>query len=654
MAVDTKELRNVTDGSKRLEQASAGNSDISTVNALFLRVAGSNRPKAMLTQDDSGEWQAISSQEVYRRVRALGRAFLNWGIQRGDRIALLSENRWEWAVTDFATLAIGAVDVPIYPTLTAGQIAELLRDSGARIAVVSTRAQYDKVESVRSQTALEHVVMMDSAGHYENVAPADAVMFAALMRGSEELGEARDAEFDALAESVQPSELATLIYTSGTTGEPKGVMLTHGNIATNTSHATRGVGFGPEDACISFLPLSHITARALDYAMFLYGAQIAYCSQFDKLPATMKAIRPTVFVGVPRVYEKIRQGVEQKSAVSPMKAKILAWAVGLGAGYHQEIHDGKRPGSPFWRLAEKLVYSKIREAFGGRVKTYISGGAPLGIDTGSWFASVGISVLEGYGLTETSPVVAINTPTVHRMGSVGKPLSIIECRIAADGELLVRGPSVFQGYWQKLVATRETFDEEGWFYTGDIASFDEDGFLYITDRKKELLKTSGGKMIAPQPIESKLKTSRLIAEAALVGDKHKYISVLLSPNFAALEDWARQQEIEALTRRELVAHPKVVALYGEIVGQVNETLAKFEKLKRFRVVADEWAIDTGEPGCSPWGSASGAWRQSPVGWQRATANSRWRGACWGSARPRTESSLRRSCSIYLSVNSAPA
>jgi len=566
-----------------------GRREIQTVNDLFLRVAGMNQAKALLQQDEQGEWHPISSVQVYQRVRALAKAFLDWGIERGDRIGLLSENRWEWAVTDFATLAIGAVDVPIYPTLTAEQIRELMRDSGARILVVSTRAQYDKVAAIRAETPIEHVLMMNSA----NIA-ADAVAFSTMMRGADELGNKRDAEFDALVKAAKPSELATLIYTSGTTGEPKGVMLTHGNIATNSSVATREFGFGPEDVCISFLPLSHITARALDYAMFFYGAQIAYCPQFDKLPVTIKQIRPTVFVGVPRVYEKIRQGVEQKSAASRLTTRILAWAVGLGAGYREMIADGREPSSLLWKLARKLVYSKIRAAFGGRVKLFLSGGAPLGIDTVNWFAAVGIPVLEGYGLTETSPVIAINTPHAHRMGSVGKPLHNVECQLAADGELLVRGESVFQGYWHKTVATRETFDEEGWFRTGDIARFDGDGFLYITDRKKELLKTSGGKLIAPQPVENRLKANGLVAHAALVGDKHKFVCVLISPNFGALEEWAAQHGIEAKTRRELVANPKVVALYGEIVTQINNTMANFETMKRFRLVPDEWNIETGE------------------------------------------------------------
>ncbi len=562
---------------------------IKTVNELFLRVAAGNRPDALRYQDANGLWKPISSAQVYQRVRALAQSLQAWGIQRGDRVALLSENRWEWAITDFATLAIGAVDVPIYPTLTADQLAQLMRDSGARAIFVSSRAQYDKVAAVLADTPLEHVVMMDEANR-----PPEAVAFSSLIQGADARGDQRDPSFDALAASIRPDELATLIYTSGTTGEPKGVMLTHGNIAINSSIATREFGFGTEDACISFLPLSHITARALDYAMFFYGAQVAYCSQFDKLPITMKQICPTVFVGVPRVYEKIRQGVEQKSAASALKVQILAWAVNLGSKYRDEILAGRQPSSILWKLANKLVYTKIREAFGGRVKLFISGGAPLGIDTGNWFASVGIPVLEGYGLTETSPVIAINTPASHRMGAVGKALSNIECKIAEDGELLVRGDSIFQGYWNKPEANKETFDADGFFRTGDIARFDDDGFLYITDRKKELLKTSGGKLIAPQPIESKLKNNILVAHAALIGDKHKYISVILSPNFAALEAWAQQHGINAPTRAELVQDPSVEELYGAIVDEVNKNLANFETLKRFRVVPDEWALETGE------------------------------------------------------------
>jgi long-chain acyl-CoA synthetase len=562
---------------------------ISTINDLFLRVAGAGNPRAVLWQDEFGQWQPISSDQIYQRVRALAETFLSWGARKGDRIGLVAENRWEWMVTDFASLAIGAANVPIYPTLTGEQVAELLKDAGCRIAVVSTRAQFDKLEAVRHKTDLEKIVMMDAG-----TPPEGAISLSGLLEGADAKGSSRDAVFDELVRRVEPKDLATLIYTSGTTGEPKGVMLTHGNVAANQNTTAVDFGFNETDSCISFLPLSHITARALDYVMYNHGSQVAYCSQFDKLPQAMKEVRPTVIVGVPRVYEKIRQAVEAKSAASQVKKRVLAWALGVGGKHVDTVYGGRKPGSVMWKLANKLCYSKVMEAFGGRVRVFVSGGAPLGMDTARWFASAGIALYEGYGLTETSPVIALNNPVNHRMGSVGKILSNVEVKLAEDGELLTRGPAVFGGYWEKPQETAASFDEEGWFRTGDIGAIDADRFLSITDRKKELLKTSGGKLVAPQPIENKLKNNVLVAQAALVGDKHKFISALLSPNFVALEAWARQQGIEAKTRGELVADLQVIALYGGIVRDVNGALANFETVKRFRVVADEWTQESGE------------------------------------------------------------
>jgi len=562
---------------------------LQTLNDLFRRVAAAGNPRAILWQDEFGLWQPISSDQIYHRVRELAQAFLGWGAQKGDRIALISENRWEWPVTDFAALAIGTVNVPIYPTLTGEQIAVLVKDAGCRIAVVSTRQQFDKLYAVREQTDLERIVIMDSAAP-----PEGAIAFSEVVAGADGHGAGRDPVFDALVRSVEPKDLATLIYTSGTTGEPKGVVLTHGNIAIDQNYAASEFDFGPADALISFLPLSHVTARVLDYVMYSFGVQVAYCPKFDKLPQAMKEIRPTVLVGVPRVFEKIRQEVERQSSLSPVKKRILGWALKLGSAHAATIYDGRKPSSMGWKLANKLAYSKVKAAFGGRVRLFVAGGAPLGMDTAKWFASVGIALWEGYGLTETSPVIALNTPLTHRMGSVGKPLPNLEVKLAEDGELLVRGETVFGGYWHKPAANAACFDADGYFKTGDIGHVDEDGFLYITDRKKELLKTSGGKLVAPQPIENKLKTNLLVAQAALVGDRHKFVSALLSPNFAALEGWARQHGVHANSREELVADSRVVALFAAIVREVNGSLANFETVKRFRVVAEEWTQETGE------------------------------------------------------------
>ena len=560
---------------------------LQTLNDVFFLLADSGSEQAMLVQDDAGTWQGISSAQVYQRVRAVALALRSWGISKGDRVAILGENRWEWAVADFASLAIGAVDVPIYPTLLPGQIAQLLADSGARVIFVSTRTQYEKICSIAGETVLEHIVIMD-----EHRAP-DAVTFSSLLTEADARGAQRDPDLDEAARAIKPDDLATLIYTSGTTGDPKGVMLTHGNIASNVNYSTAEFGFHSTDSCISFLPLSHITARHLDYALYAQNVTIAYCPAFEKLPEAMTAIHPTILVAVPRVFEKVRQVAEQKASESAIKRRLFSWALRTGKPHLHHVAAGRRPSSPAWRLADKLVYSKLRAGFGGRVRYFIAGGAPLGLDTAHWFAGAGIRILEGYGLTETAPVLAINTPYANRMGSVGKPLPNIECRIAADGELLVRGPNVFPGYWKDR-GNEESFDAEGWFHTGDIGHIDADGFLHITDRKKELLKTSGGKLIAPQPIENKLKAHLLVANAALVGDRHKFASALIAPNFPALELWAQERDLSVASRQELVDDPQVRAEYQAIVDRVNATLANFETIKRFRLVPDEWTIDSGE------------------------------------------------------------
>jgi long-chain acyl-CoA synthetase len=558
--------------------------DLSSVNDVLGKVTGRGDAVVMLWLDADGSWKPITADELYGRVRGLADVFRGWGLGKGDRVAILSENRWEWAVTDFATLAIGGVDVPLYPTLTPEQIGYMLRDSGAKVAVVSSRELYEKVAAAGELPELEHVVVMD-AGEFSG-----AESFAALMEGAK-TKQLRDEAFDATAKSARPEDLATIIYTSGTTGEPKGVMLTHGNLASNLNYSTSMMGFDAKDSCISFLPLSHVTARHLDYAMMCYGARLAYCPKFDLLSAAMKEVKPTIFVAVPRVYEKIRQAVEGKSAASPVKAKIMSWALTTGKKHRAETLAGTMPGSLSAKIANKLVYSKIREAFGGRAEVFISGGAPLGMDTAGWFADMGIRIFEGYGLTETSPVIALNFPEAHRIGTVGKALENVQCRFAEDGELEVKGPSIFKGYWKKEKETAEAFTADAWFKTGDIGNIDKEGFLSITDRKKELLKTSGGKLIAPQPIENKLKANVLVGHAALVGDKHKFACVLISPNFAALEGWAKGQGISTSDRAALVKNAKVVKVYQEIVDKVNIDLANFESMKRMSVVPEEWSVE---------------------------------------------------------------
>jgi long-chain acyl-CoA synthetase len=551
---------------------------IQTVNDIFLTIAGRDQTHCLLRKTETG-WHPISARDLAAKVSGLAQALQSWGIARGDRVAILSENRHEWIVADFACMLCGAVVVPIYTTLTAEQTAYILADSGARAIFVSSQRHLEKVLSVLQTTVVQKVAVMD------DVADTLAIKMAALMQLP------GDPQIEVLARGAPPDQLATIIYTSGTTGTPKGVMLTHGNMAANINYSLREFGFGGGMSCVSFLPLSHVTARAVDLALLYSGVTLAHLPQIDQLPQALREIRPSILLSVPRVYEKVHSQVELSAAKFPKK-QIYQWAMGVGQTHRNEILAGKTPRSVRWKLADKLVFSKVRAGIGGRVQYFISGGAPLGRELAEWYADIGIRIHEGYGLTETSPVIAVNTPNAHRVGSVGKPLGNVEVRIADDGEILVRGLSVFHAYWNKPEETREAFHEE-WFKTGDIGRIDEDGFLYVTDRKKDLLKTSGGKFIAPQPIESSLKHDPWIAEAVVIGDKRKFPAVLIIPNFAVLETYARSEGLPFSSRQELVAIPQVHARYADIVHSVNKKLAQFERLKKFRLIPEELSSANG-------------------------------------------------------------
>jgi long-chain acyl-CoA synthetase len=552
-----------------------------TLNDVFFTIVESDHPQVMLHRRPI-QWVPISSRELYRNVVGVALALQQWGIRRGDRVAILAENRPEWTVADFASLILGAVVVPIYGTLTAEQTAYILQDSGARVIFVSTEAQMQKVSSIQSQTSVEKMVVMDEV--QTALAPH---MYHLMQSGPEQ----PDVAIDALAHSVTAEDLATIIYTSGTTGIPKGVRLTHGNLASNIDCSLGQFGVRRGQTSVSFLPLSHVTARHVDFAMLYHGVTLAYVPTVDQLPQALLELRPSIFVGVPRVYEKIHTQVEVKTRGFPRSA-IYAWALSVGSKCKPAILSGRKPTSLAWRVADLLVYSKVRQGMGGRAELYISGGAPLGRRLADWYAEIGIRIHEGYGLTETSPVIAVNTPRAHKLGTVGRPLSNVEVRIAEDGEILVRGPSVFDGYWNRPQETRDAF-VDGWFKTGDIGNIDDEGFLSITDRKKDLIKTSGGKFVAPQPIETSLKHNPLVSEAVVVGDMRKFPAVLISPYFALLEDWARANHVAFSSRQDLVAQARVQALYEGIVADLNKDLARFEKLKRVLLVADEFSTADG-------------------------------------------------------------
>jgi long-chain acyl-CoA synthetase len=554
---------------------------LTTLNDIFYAIVERNHDRVMLHRPVV-QWLAISSQELYRNVGGVARTLASWGFAKGDRVAILSENRPEWTIADFACQLLGLVSVPIYSTLTADQCAFILQDAGVRAVFLSSEQQLRKVLGILSQTPVEKLVVMDP------VETAHAFHMERLMH---EGPTDRDPELDACAERITGEDLATIIYTSGTTGVSKGVILTHRNLASNIEYSLKGFDLGREQVSVSFLPLSHVTARHVDFALMYNGVTLAYCPFLDRLPTTLLEVRPTVFVAVPRVYEKIHTQAELK-AKDFAKNIVFRWALTVGREHEAQVLLGEVPTSRSWKLANKLVYSKIREGIGGRVQMFISGGAPLGRDLAQWYASVGIRIHEGYGLTETSPVIAVNTPREHRLGTVGKPLGNVEVKIAEDGEILVRGPSVFKGYWKRPEETANAF-VDGWFKTGDIGHLDSDGFLSVTDRKKDLIKTSGGKFIAPQPIENSLKHNALIAEAIVLGDKRKFPAVLISPYFPLLEDWARANQVTFSTRKELVASPKVQAMYDGIVEDLNQNLARFEKLKKVLLIGEEFSAADG-------------------------------------------------------------
>jgi long-chain acyl-CoA synthetase len=562
---------------------------VSTLNDIFFTAVERNLDRVMIYRE-AGKWVPISSRDFGKNVSRTARAQHSFGIQPGDRIAILSENRPEWPTADMASLLLGAVTVPLYTTLTAEQTAFALNDSGCRVIFLSSDNQLHKVLSVLGQTKIEKIIVMDPLEFTGDLAPfaETCVTLGQIMReGPDDLGP----EIEARARATTPDDLATIVYTSGTTGTSKGAMLTHGNIASNILCSLLGFSMRPGLVSISFLPLCHITARHVDFAMFYHGVTLAYCPFIERLPEALKEVQPSLFVAVPRVYEKIYAQAKQKAHGVAKKA-IFDWALSIGEKHKPEILVGKTPTSRAWKLANKLVFSKIREGMGGKVETFISGGAPLGRELAEWYASAGIRIHEGYGLTETSPVIALNTPTNHRIGTVGKTLPNLEVRIAEDGEILVRGPSVFKGYWNRPEETKAAL-VDGWFKTGDIGNMDADGYLSVTDRKKDLIKTSGGKFIAPQPIENSLKLNPLVGVAAILGDRRKFPAVIVSPNFVLLEQWAKSNDVAFASRADLVSNPKVQSLYEDIIEGINQNLARFEKLKRVMLVADEFTPDNG-------------------------------------------------------------
>ena len=571
-------------------------SDPVTLCDLFYRSVETFRKSEHLKQKRGGEWRSVSSEEFRRAVEELSLGLGGLGIERGDRVALLSENRPEWAYADMATLCLGAIDVPIYPTLTPAQILYVLKDSEAKAAFVSTPAQAQKVMAVKDQApGLRHVIGMEEGASFP---PGVIALEEIRARGRKELA-ARPTVVEERSREVRPDDLATIIYTSGTTGDPKGVMLTHANIVFNVKASTAAFdGLDRSDVALSFLPLCHIFERMAEYLMLHHGVTIAYAEGVDQVVANMAEVRPTLMCSVPRFYEKVHARVQEKVAGDPpLRQRIFRWALKVGGEFFQCRVRGTRPG-PLLRakhlLADRLVFQKIRARVGGRIRVFVSGGAPLPKEVAEFFGAAGLLILEGYGLSETSPVIAVNLPDAVRPGTVGRPIPGVEVTIAPDGEILTRGPHVMKGYFRKPEATAAAIDAEGYFHTGDIGHLDADGFLVITDRKKDLIVTSGGKKVAPQPIENRLKTNPFVSEVVIVGNRRNFPAALVVPNFETLEGWARQQGLPFTSRDELAARPEVVAHYEKLIQELTPDLAQFEKIKKIALLPNEFTLEAGE------------------------------------------------------------
>ena len=571
---------------------------VNTIADLPFHFMGRYPRPLFIGQCRGGAIEGMSTKDMFERVRDLSLGLRSLGMASGDRVAMIAESRPEWILSDLAVLTGGAVTVPIYPTLSAPAARYILQDSGARLAIVSTRQQLEKIQEVRHQLpALEKIVVMDAAAAADSPSALslDVVMARGHARIAGEWGAAR--EFQEGARAVSPTALATIIYTSGTTGEPKGVMLTHANLVANLRAAAEVLEVGADDVALSFLPLSHAFERMVSYVYLLCGVTMVFAENLDTIGRDVQTVRPTLVTGVPRVYEKMHARILEKGqSGSAARAALFRWAIGVGTARARARLRGRSPGpltALQFPLADRLVFSKIRDGVGGRLRFFVSGSAPLPALIAEFFHGVGLPIIEGYGLTETAPILTVNPPDAPRVGTVGRAIPGVELRIATDGEILARGPNVMTGYYNKPEATAAAM-EGGWFHTGDIGAIDAHGYLAITDRKKDLLVTSGGKKIAPQPIEEVLKRSPLVSEAVVLGDRRKYAAALIVPAFAALERRLKELGRAPGSRAELVTRPEVIALYQEIVDALNRELSQYERIKRIALLPAEFSIEGGE------------------------------------------------------------
>ena len=563
-----------------------------TLSQMFLRFTSTYLKDPLLLHKIEGRYTPISTAEFASRVRGLTLGLKDLGIKPGDKVVLLAENGPDWVAADYAILCLGAITVPIYTSLVPEQIKYIIRDSDAKAVITSNRSLREKVEAVRNDLPGVSFLLSFEEEQAQGSTPIQRIM---------EKGRPLDTQnpglFEKLARSVRPDDLASIIYTSGTTGIPKGVMLSHANFVSNIKTLASIVDFNETDTVLSFLPLSHVLERMVTFSFLFKGCTIAYAESLETVAENLIEVRPTIMVSVPRLFEKIYAKVmDNVLAASKLKKKIFFWALRTGNAYRQKLFNHQPIAASLrrkHRLAHRLVFSKILEKTGGRVRFFVSGGAPLSRDIAEFFFSLGLLILEGYGLTESSPVISVNTFENLKFGTVGKPIPGVEVKIAPDGEILARGPNVMRGYYKLEKETQETL-EGGWLHTGDIGPLDEEGYLVITDRKKDLIVTSGGKNIAPQPIENILKQNPYIANAVVVGGRRKFIAALLVPNFEKLEEYARLHHISYEKPQDLAKNSAIVEFLLEEVDRTTPYLAPYEKVKKIALLDRDFDIERGE------------------------------------------------------------
>ncbi len=572
--------------------------DFNTITEMFSslcrKYAGSG--KNVYRYKLEGKYVGITYDELYRKVELFAHGLSSIGVKENDKVAILSENRPEWVIADLACLAIGAIDVPIFPTLTAKQIEYILDNGDVSAAVVSNMFQLTKVMKVRAR--LEKLRLIISMNKKEGSKEKSVLDFSDIFeKGEHERDRHRD-RFEKWLLSKGPADTATIIYTSGTTGEPKGVVLTHGNFVANMKGALAHIQITDEDTLLSFLPISHSFERMAGYYTALCaGATVSYAESIETVAQNLMEERPTIVTTVPRLFERIHSTIMKNiDAGSATKKRIFFWALGVGRNYVTASRKGIV--GPLvksqYAIANKLVFSKLKERTGGNIKFFVSGGAALSRELGEFFEAVGIFILEGYGMTECSPVISANRLDDYKFGTVGKPLVNVQVKIADDGEILTRGPHVMKGYHKDKSATDEAIDNEGWLHTGDIGHFDTDGFIVITDRKKHLFVNSGGKNIAPQPIENLLQQSNFVDQVVLIGDRRRYNAALIVPDMDYLKEFAKGKNILFDSNEELISNEEILEAVRKDINVVQKDLAKYEQVRRFKLLPSPFTVENGD------------------------------------------------------------